>query len=161
MEKDNSWTPPRKEAGQRPIRRKPINRQQLLLRPVEVEKLVEEGHPVRAIWELVGRMNLEPFCSEIESVEGVKNIDEIFSVPGVGAAFIGNANDLRHSMGVAANSPEVEAARQTILKACLAHNVACGITVADGADMTKRLKEGWKMIRGTVEIIRDWRALQR
>ena len=71
MEKDKSWTTLPKEEGQRPIRRKLINRQQLLLRPVEVEKLVEEDHPVRAIWELVGRFNLEPFYAEIESVEGV------------------------------------------------------------------------------------------
>jgi 4-hydroxy-2-oxoheptanedioate aldolase len=96
----------------------------------------------------------------IESEEGVKNLDQILSVPGIGAVFIGNANDLRHSMGVPATSPEVEAARQTILKGCLAHNVACGITVASGADMNKRLGEGWKMIRATVEIIRDARALQ-
>jgi transposase len=71
MEKGKSWTTPSKEEGQRPIRRKAINRQQLLLRPVDVEKLVGEDHPVRAIWELVGRLNLEPFCAEIESVEGV------------------------------------------------------------------------------------------
>jgi transposase len=71
MEKDKAWTVPPKGEGQRPIRSKPINRQQMLLRPVEVEKLVEEGHPVRAIWELVGRMNLQPFYAEIESVEGV------------------------------------------------------------------------------------------
>jgi 4-hydroxy-2-oxoheptanedioate aldolase len=96
----------------------------------------------------------------VESVEGLKNLDEILSVPGIGAVFIGNANDLRHSMGVPATSPEVEAARQTILKGCLAHNVACGITVGNGADMVKRLNEGWQMIRATVEIIRDGRALQ-
>lgn len=71
MEKDKSWTvPPREEQDPR-IRRKEINRQQLLLRPVEVEKLVDPGHPVRAIWELVGRLNLNPFYVEIESVEGV------------------------------------------------------------------------------------------
>lgn len=96
----------------------------------------------------------------VESVEGLKNLDQILSVPGIGAVFIGNANDLRHSMGVPASSPEVEVARQTILKACLAHKVACGISVGSGADMVKRLAEGWKMIRGTVEIIRDGRALQ-
>jgi len=45
---------PRGEA-ERTVRCKQINRQQLLLRPVEVEKLVEQDHPVRAIWELVGR----------------------------------------------------------------------------------------------------------
>jgi transposase len=71
MEKDKSWTTPPQEEQQRRVRRKPINRQQLLLRPVEVEKLVEEDHPVRAIWELVGQLNLEPFYAEIQSVEGV------------------------------------------------------------------------------------------
>jgi transposase len=71
MEKDKSWTTPPKEEEQRRVRRKPINRQQLLLRPVEVEKLVEEDHPVRAIWELVGQLNLEAFYAEIQSVEGV------------------------------------------------------------------------------------------
>ena len=95
----------------------------------------------------------------VESVEGLKNLDEILSVPGIGAVFIGNANDLRHSMGVPATSPEVEAGRQTILKGCLAHNVACGISVNSPAEMNRRLKEGWKMIRGTVEIIRDARAI--
>jgi 4-hydroxy-2-oxoheptanedioate aldolase len=97
----------------------------------------------------------------IESVEGLKNLDAILSVPGIGAAFIGNANDLWHTMGVPATAPEVETARQTILAGCKRHNVACGITVASGADMVKRLDEGWKMIRATVEIIRDGRALQR
>lgn len=96
----------------------------------------------------------------IESVEGLKNLDAILSVPGIGAAFIGNANDLRHTMGVPATAPEVETARQTILAGCKRHNVACGITVASGAEMVKRLDEGWKMIRATVEIIRDGRALQ-
>ena len=35
-----------------------IDRRQLLLRTVEVEKLVEDEHSVRAIWELVGRLDL-------------------------------------------------------------------------------------------------------
>ena len=71
MEKDKSLQASIKGEGSRTIRRKLINRQQLLLRPVEVEKLVEEDHPVRAIWELVGQVDLEPFYAEIESVEGV------------------------------------------------------------------------------------------
>lgn len=95
----------------------------------------------------------------IESVDGVKNLDEILSVPGVGAVFIGAANDLRHSLGVPAGSPEVEAARQTILKGCLSHNVACGITVNSVSDMTKRLAEGWKMIRATLDIVREGRGI--
>ena len=34
------------------------------------------------------------------------------------------------------------------------------VTVNSGSDMVKRLNEGWKMIRATVDIIRDGRALQ-
>jgi len=66
----SSVTVPQREQQPR-VRRKEINRQQLLLRPVEVERLVDLDHPVRAIWELVGGLNLEPFYVEIESVEGV------------------------------------------------------------------------------------------
>jgi transposase len=48
-----------------------INRRQQLLHPIDVEQLVEDDHPVRAIWELVGRMNLDPYYQNIGAVEGV------------------------------------------------------------------------------------------
>ncbi len=83
----------------------------------------------------------------IETLEGLKNVDEIAAVPGVGAIFIGAGGDLHQYLGVAQDAPEVEQARQTILAACKAHNVACGITALTKADVDKRLKEGWKMIR--------------
>lgn len=51
-------------------RLKYINRQQQLLHPIDVERLVEADHPVRAIWELVGRMNLDGYYESIEAVEG-------------------------------------------------------------------------------------------
>jgi 4-hydroxy-2-oxoheptanedioate aldolase len=83
----------------------------------------------------------------IETAEGLKNVDEIAAVPGVGAIFIGAGGDLHQYLGVPQDSPEVEQARQTILAACKAHNVACGITALAKAEVDKRLKEGWKMIR--------------
>jgi 4-hydroxy-2-oxoheptanedioate aldolase len=83
----------------------------------------------------------------IETAEGLKNVDEIAAVPGVGAIFIGAGGDLHQYLGVPQDAPEVEQARQTILAACKAHNVACGITALTKADVDKRLKEGWKMIR--------------
>jgi len=95
----------------------------------------------------------------IESAEGLKNLNEILSVPGVGMVFIGAAGDLHMSLGVPQDSPEVEAARQTILRGCIAHNVACGITANTPADIIRRLDEGWKMIRSTVEPIREARAI--
>jgi len=51
-------------------RLKAVNRQQLMLRTVDVEKLVEEDHAVRAMWELVGRLDLGPYYEDIEAVEG-------------------------------------------------------------------------------------------
>ena len=52
-------------------RLKPINRQQSVLRPVDVEQLVEADHPVRAIWELMGRLLPESFWAGIKAVEGI------------------------------------------------------------------------------------------
>ena len=48
-----------------------VNRQQMLMRPIDVEKLIEEDHPARAIWELVGRLDLSSYYDEIEAVAGV------------------------------------------------------------------------------------------
>jgi transposase len=52
------------------VRCKAVERNQLLLRPVDVEKLVGEGHAVRAIWDLVGQLDVEPFYSGISALEG-------------------------------------------------------------------------------------------
>ena len=52
------------------LRLKRVNRQQMILRAVDVEKLIEPEHPARAIWELVGRLDLRGFTAEIESAEG-------------------------------------------------------------------------------------------
>ena len=54
----------------RRVRLKPINREQMVLRPMDVERLVPEDHEVRAIWEFVGRMDLSGYYEEIEAVEG-------------------------------------------------------------------------------------------
>ena len=58
------------EGGKSKPRLRPINRHQMMLRPVEVEKLVVEDHEVRAIWEFVGRLDLGHYYGEIEAVEG-------------------------------------------------------------------------------------------
>jgi 4-hydroxy-2-oxoheptanedioate aldolase len=81
---------------------------------------------------------------QIETVEGVKHANEIAKVPGVGVIFVG-PNDLSYSLGVADGAPEHEAAIQTVLKACLAANVPCAITV-DADDVARRLKEGFRMV---------------
>src|SRR6202790_2628067 len=94
----------------------------------------------------------------IETAEGLKNADAIASVPGVGAIFVGAGADLSQYLGVDRNSPELEQGFQTILRACLAHNVACGITALSAGDIAKRLAEGWKMIRSTETVLKQWRS---
>jgi transposase len=48
-----------------------VNRQQMMWRTVDVERLIEEDHPARAIWELVGKLDLRSFHQTIDAVEGV------------------------------------------------------------------------------------------
>jgi transposase len=47
-----------------------IDRQQILLRTVDVEKLIDEDHSARSVWELVGRLDLGRYHAQIEAVEG-------------------------------------------------------------------------------------------
>ncbi len=80
---------------------------------------------------------------QVETVEGVKNINEILSVPGIGVLFVG-PNDLSWSLGVAQGSPEHEEAVQVVLDACRARNIPAAITVTE-ADVVKRLKQGFRI----------------
>jgi transposase len=53
-----------------PPRFQPINRQQLLLRTVDIDRLIDSDHPARNIWDLLGQLDLSPFQGDIRSVEG-------------------------------------------------------------------------------------------
>jgi 4-hydroxy-2-oxoheptanedioate aldolase len=129
--------------------------------------------PVNAVWwwgiseaEYERRADLWPLNPNgdllaimmIETAEGLKNADAIAATPGVGAIFVGAGADLSQYLGVERNSPVLEQGFQTILKACLAHNVPCGITALNSDDIAKRLKEGWKMIRSSEAALQQWRA---
>src|SRR6266853_1873861 len=46
---------------------RPVNRQQMCWRAVDVERLIGEDHRARAIWALVGRLDLQRFYEDIES----------------------------------------------------------------------------------------------
>lgn len=81
----------------------------------------------------------------IESAEGVENIDEIISVPGLGAIFIG-PSDLSTSMGYASPAaPAVEEAIQRVLQACLDNDVPCAITTGPGS-VEDRIEQGFKFV---------------
>lgn len=49
---------------------KAVDRSQLTWQMLDVERLIETEHPARAIWELVGRLNLQGFYAPIGAVEG-------------------------------------------------------------------------------------------
>jgi transposase len=57
-------------APKAPARFQAVNRQQMVWRSVEVERLVESDHVVGAIWELAGRLDLAGFAAEVRAVEG-------------------------------------------------------------------------------------------
>ncbi len=64
--------PPQTQAAQRaPARVKPVDRSQMLWRSVDVEGLIEEDHPARAIWALSAELDLSGFYAPIEAVAGV------------------------------------------------------------------------------------------
>ena len=47
-----------------------IERRQILLRTVDVEKLIDTDHSARSLWELVGRLDLTLYHAQIAAVEG-------------------------------------------------------------------------------------------
>lgn len=83
---------------------------------------------------------------QIETPEGVENIEEIITTPGVGAIFIG-PSDLAAQMGYgdSPGAPQVEQAIQTVLRSCLRHDVPCAITTSAG-DVEERLEQGFRMV---------------
>ncbi len=81
---------------------------------------------------------------QIENREGVENIEEIASVPGVGVIFIGPA-DLSNSYGVSSNHPDMVAAIDRVLAACQANDVPCGITTSANS-VEDRLAQGFRWV---------------
>jgi hypothetical protein len=55
---------------ERKPRLKPVDRQQVCLRMIDPHRLVGEDHPLRAIWDLLGRLDLSPFYEGMKAVEG-------------------------------------------------------------------------------------------
>ena len=81
---------------------------------------------------------------QIETPEGVENIEEIAAVPGVGAIFIGPA-DLSLNYGVPGNHPDMVAAVERVLAACQTNDVPCGLTTSAGT-VEARLAQGFDFV---------------
>lgn len=82
----------------------------------------------------------------IETAEGVRNAEEILSVPGVDACFVG-PNDLAASMGLEPSldpsAPEYQEAIGSILRACKKYGVAPGLHTPSADRCADRIEEGW------------------
>jgi hypothetical protein len=48
----------------------PVDRTQMRMAVIDVERLIPEDHEARAIWELVGTLDLSSYYDRIDSVEG-------------------------------------------------------------------------------------------
>jgi 4-hydroxy-2-oxoheptanedioate aldolase len=89
-----------------------------------------------------------------EHVRAIEHADEIFSVPGIDAVFIG-PNDLTHSMGIPpcfeCEHKDFTDALQHILSICKKHGLAPGIHVADEAAAQRRIAQGFQFVAVTSE----------
>src|SRR5947209_6067204 len=92
---------------------------------------------------------------QCEHITAVEHADEIFSVPGIDAIFVG-PNDLEASMrsadGKAPTAEATAAAMKTILAACKRHKVAAGIHCFSAASARERIEEGWQFIAINSEL---------
>lgn len=127
-------------------------------RAVEAVRYPPEGSrswgPIRASLDVPGyapgvanaRTILVPM---IETREGVENMDDILSTPGVDAAYIGPSDlALAHGMAPTLNATEPAHVEliESILHACLRHDVIPGIHT-DGIDNAMRWREmGFRMM---------------
>lgn len=94
---------------------------------------------------------------QIEHIDGVRNADEILSVPGVDACFIG-PNDLAASMGIGlgvpleSDDPRLNEAVREIREACARNGVAAGIHTSGAAGVNQRIAEGFQFLAMASEL---------
>lgn len=92
---------------------------------------------------------------QCEHKTAVERADEIFSVPGIDAIFVG-PNDLEASMRKADGTPptavETAGAMKRILESCQKHKVAAGAHCFSAAEAQRRIAEGWQFLAINSEL---------
>jgi 4-hydroxy-2-oxoheptanedioate aldolase len=86
---------------------------------------------------------------QTEHIKAVEIADEIYSVPGVDAVFVG-PNDLAYSMrspdGTQPGKELFESTLTRIRQSAQRNRLPCGLHVLTAADALKRAREGWQFI---------------
>ena len=104
---------------------------------------------------------------QAEHIKAVEIADEIYSVPGIDAIFVG-PNDLAASLRLQDGTPpgkgQMEDTLGKILAAAKRNGVPCGLHVNTAADAVRRVAEGWQfiavaselklMLEGTMELVK-------
>jgi 4-hydroxy-2-oxoheptanedioate aldolase len=92
---------------------------------------------------------------QTEHIDAVEIADEIYSVPGIDAVFVG-PNDLAASLrkpdGTPPSKQIMEETLTRIREACKRNNVPSGIHVHSLADARRRIDEGWQFIAVSSEL---------
>ncbi len=92
---------------------------------------------------------------QTESIHAIDIADEIYSVPGIDAIFVG-PNDLAATMRAPDGTPPTkeahEEALQRILAAAKRNNVPCGLHVFSIEDAKRRIVEGWQFLAVNSEL---------
>jgi 4-hydroxy-2-oxoheptanedioate aldolase len=85
----------------------------------------------------------------IQTVRGIRNVDDILSVPGIDACFVG-PHDLCASLGLRPTfepaDERFEEAIKHVFDACIRHDVAPGIHTRSIGHTRHRLDQGWQLI---------------
>jgi 4-hydroxy-2-oxoheptanedioate aldolase len=92
---------------------------------------------------------------QTEHIDAVEIADEIYSVPGIDAVFVGPndlAASLRDEKGIAPTKEVMEATLTRIREACRRHGVASGLHVQTIEQAKRRIDEGWQFIAVASEL---------
>jgi len=98
--------------------------------------------------ELTARLNEETMIVlQIESARAIEQLDQLISVPGVDAAFIG-PNDLSQSLGIPGDANHLEVVRyvERALETCQRANVPCGVHTFDVASAKQWIQKGMRFM---------------
>jgi 4-hydroxy-2-oxoheptanedioate aldolase len=154
---DSAWIAKTLDAGAEGIVIPMVNSREDAEHAVAACRYFPEGNrsygPMRAVQTLGGDpsvVNIEVACVVmIETTDAVNNADEICSVPGVDAVYIGPA-DLAITLGLKPGldiQPGAHAdAIEKVLKACKSHGIAAGIQCGSGQRAIERAEQGFTMI---------------